>query len=140
MSRKHFWNQNPAEKFFPLPNDLFRLELLPGEIAVYAYLMYRENRETFQCHPSYTNIGKAVAMSPNTVRKYVQSLEEKHLIYTEPTTVVRKDGAKRNGSLLYTIRPIEEAKSYMIEREWEKIEQELDRAMLKEAMKNRQVS
>ncbi len=79
-------------------------------------------------------------MSPNTVRKYVQSLEEKHLIYTEPTTVVRKDGAKRNGSLLYTIRPIEEAKSYMIEREWEKIEQELDRAMLKEAMKNKQVS
>ncbi len=140
MSRKHFWNQNPAGKFFPLPNDLFRLELLPGEIAVYAYLMFRENRQTFQCHPSYTTIGEAVGMSPNTVRKYVQSLEEKHLIYTEPTTVVRKDGVKRNGSLLYTIRPIEEAKSYMIEREWEKIEQELDRAMLKEAMKNKQVS
>lgn len=140
MSRKHFWNQNPAGKFFPLPNDLFRLELLPGEIAVYAYLMYRENRQTFQCHPSYTTIGKAVGMSPNTVRKYVQSLEEKHLICTQPTTVVRKDGVKRNGSLLYTIRPIEEAKSYMIEREWEKIEQELDRTMLKGAMKNRQVS
>lgn len=140
MSRKNFWNQNPAGKFFPLPNDLFRLELLPGEIAVYAYLMYREDRQTFQCHPSYATIGRAISMSPNTVRKYVQSLEERHLIRTEPTTIVTKDGTKRNSSLLYTIRPIEEAKSYMIEREWEKIEQEFDRALLKEVTKNKRVS
>ena len=140
MSRKNFWNQNPAGKFFPLPNDLFRLELLPGEIAVYAYLMYREDRQTFQCHPSYTTIGRATSMSPNTVRKYVQLLEEKHLIRTEPTTIITKDGTKRNGSLLYTIRPIEEAKNYRIEHEWEKIEQEFGRALLKEATKNKRVS
>lgn len=44
---KKLWNRKPAGNFFPLPNALFRLNLLPGEIAVYAYLMYRENRQTY---------------------------------------------------------------------------------------------
>ena len=34
--------------FFPLPNDIFMLELSPGEIAVYAYLLYREDRVTYR--------------------------------------------------------------------------------------------
>lgn len=46
------------------------------------------------------------------VRKYVQSLEDKHLISTERTDVITKDGRKRNGTLLYTIRPIREALDY----------------------------
>lgn len=46
------------------------------------------------------------------VRKYVQSLEDKHLISTERTEVITKDGRKRNGILLYTIRPIREAIDY----------------------------
>ena len=45
------------------------------------------------------------------------SLVEKRLIYTEPTTVTLKDGTKRNGSLLYTIRPIQEAKDYYVEQQ-----------------------
>ena len=45
------------------------------------------------------------------------SLVEKRLIYTEPTTVTLKDGTKRNGSLLYTIRPIQEAKEYFVEQQ-----------------------
>ena len=102
---KNLWNRKPAGNFFPLPNALFRLNLLPGEIAVYAYLMFRENRQTYQCHPSYATIGRAIHMSPNTVRKYVSSLVEKRLIYTEPTSIITKKGEKRNGSLLYTIRP-----------------------------------
>lgn len=36
-------------------------------------------------------------------------LEEKGLIETQPTTVITKDGIKRNGSLLYTIKPIQDA-------------------------------
>ena len=47
-------------------------------------------------------------MSRNTVCKYVRSLEEKGLIRTERTTVTLKDGRKRNGSLLYTILPVEQ--------------------------------
>ena len=51
-------------------------------------------------------------MSNNTVKKYVDSLEEKGFIYTEPTMVRTRDGRAHNGSLQYTlqpIKPIEEA-------------------------------
>lgn len=63
-------------------------------------------------YPSYKTIGQALKMSKNTVRKYIQNLEEKHLIETEKTEVYTKTGQKRNGTLLYTIRPIAEAIDY----------------------------
>ena len=92
--------------YFPLPKSIFRFDLSTGEIAVYAFLMYCEDRKTFQCHPSYATIGEATGMSKNTVKKYVESLERKGFIYTEPTKVKTKDGRTHNGSLLYTLRPI----------------------------------
>ena len=46
------------------------------------------------------------------VRKYVQSLEDKHFISTEKTEVITKNGRKHNGTLLYTIRPIRDAIDY----------------------------
>ena len=98
-------HDNPGD-YFPLPKSIFRLDLTTGEIAVYAFLMYCEDRKTFQCHPSYTTIGQATGMSKNTVKKYVESLERKGFIYTEPTKVKTKDGRTHNGSLLYTIQPI----------------------------------
>ena len=101
--------QTPARNYYPLPKVLCRLGLSPGEIAVYSFLMYCENRTTYQCYPSYRTIGEAVGMSRNTVAKYVRQLEEKGLIRTERTTVTLKDGRKRNGSLLYTILPPEQA-------------------------------
>ena len=93
--------------FFPMPNDIFRLDLSAGAIAVYAYLMCCEDRKTYRCYPSYTTIGQAVGLSKNTVRKYVEELRDKRLIETEPTTIYR-----RNGNLLYKILPIEMAKAY----------------------------
>ena len=48
-------------------------------------------------------------MSQNTVRKYVAGLIDKKLITAEPTKIRSINGRKRNGSLLYTILPIEEA-------------------------------
>lgn len=45
-----------ARNFFPLPNEIFNLGLSAGEIVVYAYLMFRENRKTYQCYPSYTHV------------------------------------------------------------------------------------
>ena len=68
----------PGE-YFPMPKAIFRLDLDAGEIAVLAFLMYCEDRQTYQCHPSYSTIGEAVGMSNNTVRKYVISLEKKGL-------------------------------------------------------------
>ena len=60
----HLYPQrDPIKNFFPLPNDLFQLELCAGEIAVYTYLMYRENRKDYTCVVSYWEIGDAVGMS-----------------------------------------------------------------------------
>ena len=94
------------DDYFPMPNAVFRLELDAGEVAVYAFLLYCEDRKTYQCHPSYSTIGRAVKMSVNTVKKYVSSLEKKGLIFTEHTTVKKRDGRAHNGSLRYTLKPI----------------------------------
>lgn len=95
--------------FFPLPNVIFHLGLSAEEIATYAYLLYCENRKTYQCHPSYNTIGNAIGKTKNSVKKYVDGLREKGLIVTEPTTKTAKDGAALNGNLLYTILPVEDA-------------------------------
>lgn len=109
MKFTRYPKRDAIRNYFPLPNEIFSLGLSTGEIAVYAYLMYCEDRKTFQCHPSYKTIGKAVGMSKNTVRKHVDGLTKKRLITTEPTAVITKNGEKRNGNLRYTIRPIAEA-------------------------------
>ena len=93
------------------------LMLSPGALAVYAYLLCCENRETYQCWPGCRTIGRAVKMSANTVRKYVYELEERQLISTESTTVTTRDGLKRNGNLLYTIRPIQLALDQFYEQQ-----------------------
>lgn len=109
MKYQQYLKRNVVKNYFPLPNEIFCLGLCSGEIAVYAYLLYREDRKTFQCYPSYKTIGNALKMSRNTVSKYVKLLEQKQLISTEPTDVRTLNGAKRNGNLLYTILPIEQA-------------------------------
>ena len=117
MKYKQYPKRDAIKNYFPLPNEIFMLGLNAGEISVYSYLLYRENRKTFQCWPSYKTIGKAMDMSQNTVRKYVMALEEKGLIVTEPTSIRTKGGRKRNGSLLYTIRPIQKALDLFYERQ-----------------------
>lgn len=109
--------EGTAQALFPVPNEIFILGLSPGEIAVYCYLLRTEDRQTFQCYPSYEAIGKAVGVSKNTVAKYVRSLEEKGLIRTEPTVVRSKDGRLLNGNLLYTICPIQAAVEAFYERQ-----------------------
>lgn len=92
-----------------MPNEIFNLDLPLGAIAVYGFLLCCEDRDTYQCYPSYQTIGGAVGMSRSTVKKYVDCLVDKRMIYTEPTRVWGMGGKKRNGTLLYTIRPIYEA-------------------------------
>ena len=105
-----------------MPNELFCLGLNSGEIAVYAYLMSCEDRETYQCYPSYNTIGNALKMSNKTVMKYVKSLEDKCLISTEHTTVTLKSGEKRNGNLKYTIRSLKEAREQFYRKQMIKLE------------------
>lgn len=109
MKFTRYPKRDALRDYFPLPNEIFSLGLSTGEIAVYAYLMYCEDRKIFQCHPGYKTICNAVGMSKNTVKKYVDSLIEKQLITAEPTSVITQNGEKHNGNLRYTIRPIAEA-------------------------------
>lgn len=106
MSRQQKYD--PLKNTFPFPNEIFILGLCPGELAVYSYLLCCANRKTGQCWPSYKTIGKVVGMTENTVAKYVRGLERKGLIHTENTTVITKEGQKRNGNLLYTIAPLQD--------------------------------
>lgn len=124
--------QEKLKRRFTLPNELFSLGLNSAEISIYAYLLYCEDRKTHQCWPSYKTISKAVDLSLKTVKKYVTELVEKGLISTENTTVITKKGIKRNGSLRYTIRPIQEAVEL---HEQQKLRQlELDTARWNAAM------
>lgn len=122
------WSKRSAEKnYFMVPNEIFSIGLDCREISLYSYLLRCENRETYQCYPSYKTIGKAIGMSENTVAKYVRQLEEKGLIYTEPTIVQSKDGKPLNGNLLYTIRPIPGVLKAFYERQFRQVEEDTAR-------------
>ena len=120
--------RDPNKHYYLVPNEVFNLGLSSHEIAVYNYLLRCEDRRTYQCHPSYRTIGRAVRLSENTVRKYVAGLEEKGLIHTEPSTITTKDGRVRNGSLIYTIRPIQEALEQNYQRQFRQAERDMERA------------
>ena len=127
MKQKRYPRRDAIKNYFPLPNEIFSLGLHSGEISVYAYLSRCEDRKTYQCHPSYKTIGRAVRMSGNTVRKYVSGLEEKGLIQTAPSMITTKDGRQRNGSLIYTLRPIQEAIDRYNEQQLTRAEQAAER-------------
>ena len=105
-----------------------QLDLNATALAIYFYLRYIEDRKTYQCYPSYRTIGKALNIkSITTVAKYVRELEDKCLIYTEPTEVILKNGKKQNGNLKYTIRPIQDAVEYFHQQQMKKFQEDLAR-------------
>ena len=126
--------RDPNKHYYLVPNEVFNLGLSSHEIAVYNYLLRCEDRRTYQCHPSYHTIGRAVQLSENTVRKYVAGLEEKGLIHTEPSTITTKDGRVRNGSLIYTIRPIQEAMEQNYQRQFRQAEESVERARVQKRL------
>ena len=107
MSYRQWTKRDPVKNYFPLPNEIFSLGLSATAIAVYGYLLRRENRETYECLTSYRMIGQAIGKSVTTVRKYVTELEERGLITTQRTSIMTKDGRKWNGCLRYHILPIQ---------------------------------
>lgn len=113
-----YTKRSPLGHYFLLPNEVFTLGLAPGELSIYAYLMFCEDRETHKCWPSIGRISQHTGMSANTVAKYIRQLEEKQLINVEPTKVCTKSGEVRNGTLQFTIRPIQEAVNYHLERQF----------------------
>lgn len=131
MKRRSWPQRDPIKNYFPLPNEIFCLGLCSGELSVYSYLLYCEDRKTFQCWPSYKTIGNALRMSKNTVKKYVEMLEDKRLISAEHTQVMMKNGLKVNGNLRYTIRPIAEAMEYFYQFQLEKAAHEQAKSEMK---------
>ena len=102
---------------FPVPNELLDFDLPAGAVAVYLYLLRHANRKTNRCHPSGATIAKKLHLSRNTVAKHVRLLEERGFIVTEYTTVITKQGVKRNGNLLYTLIPMHEVMERFYERQ-----------------------
>lgn len=94
---------NKTKNFTPLPNEIFSLHLSTGELATYAVLMRLEDPRTYECWPSYETIGKAIGKSKSSVKRYVTGLVEKGLITVEPTSVIMRNGLKKNGNLRYHI-------------------------------------
>ena len=99
MKYRQWTKRDPIKNYFPLPNEIYSLGLSSTAIAIYGYLLYREDRKTYECLASYRMIGEAIGKSVTTVRKYVCELEERGLITTERTSIITKDGRKWNGCL-----------------------------------------
>ena len=108
MKFRQWPKRDPNKNYFLVPNEVFHIGLSHSEISIYCYLLSIEDRETYQCWPSYKTIGKALGMSENTVRKYVAMLEARGLITTAYTTMRARDGRPMNGHLMYTICPFHE--------------------------------
>ena len=127
MKFQQWPKRDPRKNYFLVPNEVFHIGLSHPEISIYCYLLSIENRETYQCWPSYTTIGNAVGRAKNTVMRYVDALAEKGLIYTEPTSVLMRSGIKKNGNLRYTIRPIREAIEIFHARQLSAVERAAER-------------
>ena len=138
MKFQQWPKRDPDKNYFKVPNEVFHIGLSYPEISIYCYLLNIEDRETYQCYPSYKTIGKALGMSENTVSKYVRSLEEKGLIRTEPTMVRSKDGRPLNGNLLYTIRPIQAAIELFYERQLTELELATERQRVVKLLRERE--
>ena len=125
MKRSLWPTRDSVRDYFPLPKEIFSLGLSAAEIAIYAYLLFCEDRQTLRCWPSYRKIGEAVGLSPNTIRKHIRLLEERSLLIKEPTMVTTKDGKTRNGNLLFTIRPIQAALQQDYDRQMQKLDEDM---------------
>ncbi len=136
MKRSLWSSRDSVKDYFPLPKEIFSLGLSAAEISIYAYLLFCEDRQTFQCWPSYRKIGDAVGLSPNTIRKHIRSLEERGLLITEPTLVRTKDGKTRNGNLLFTIRPIQAALQQDYDRQMQKLTEDAVRRRYADFIEN----
>ena len=112
---------------FPVPNILLDMDLPASAVAVYLYLLRSADRKTDQCHPSEATIAKRLHLSRNTVAKYVRLLEERGLIITEHTKIITKNGIKKNGSLLYTIIPLQEVMEQHCEQQFNALERTTER-------------
>ena len=124
---------------FPVPNELLDFDLPGGSIAVYIFLLRHADRRTGQCHPSTATMAKNLHYCRNTVASYVRLLEERGLIVTERTSIITQDGRKQNGSLLYTILPIQFSIDQFYQRQLDAAERARERQQVARRMEQTSV-
>lgn len=124
---------------FPVPNELLDFDLPGGSIAVYIFLLRHADRRTGQCHPSTATMAKNLHYCRNTVASYVRLLEERGLIVTERTSIITRDGRKQNGSLLYTILPIQFSIDQFYQRQLDAAERARERQQVARRMEQTSV-
>lgn len=73
-------------------------------------------------------------MSVNTVRKYVAELGGRGLIITELTSIITRDGRKHNGTLRYTILPIQNAVDLYNQRQLRRLEETVERMHIRKKL------
>lgn len=49
MKKRSFAKRDTFKNYFPLPNEIYSLGLPSTAIAVYGYLLRREDRKTYRC-------------------------------------------------------------------------------------------
>ena len=124
---------------FPVPNELLDFDLPGGSIAVYIFLLRHADRRTGQCHPSTATMAKNLHYCRNTVASYVRLLEERGLIVTERTSIITRDGRKQNGSLLYTILPIQFSIGEFYQRQMDAVDRAKERQRVARRMEQTSV-
>ena len=124
---------------FPVPNELLDFDLPGGSIAVYIFLLRHADRRTGQCHPSTATMAKNLHYCRNTVASYVRLLEERGLIVTERTSIITRDGRKQNGSLLYTILPIQFSIDQFYQRQMDAVDRAKERQRVARCMEQTSV-
>ena len=70
MKFQQWSKRDPNKNYFMVPNEIFNVGLDYREISLYTYLLRCENRETYQCWPSYKTIGHAIGMSENALEPH----------------------------------------------------------------------
>ena len=106
---------------------------------MYICLLRHANRKTNRCHPSEATIAKKLHLSRNTVAKHVRLLEERGFIVTEYTSIIMRDGRKQNGSLLYTILPIQFSIDLFYQRQMDAVDRAKERQRVARRMEQTSV-
>ena len=97
-----------------------------GQEGVRCAANQKQNKKD-ECHPSTATMAKNLHYCRNTVASYVRLLEERGLIVTEHTKIITKNGIKKNGSLLYTIIPLQEVMEQHYEQQFNALERTTER-------------
>ena len=53
MKFQQWPKRDPNKNYFMVPNEVFHIDLSHPKISIYCYLLSIEDRETYQCWPSY---------------------------------------------------------------------------------------